>query len=139
MKNELEDKILAILDQHQVGVLTSVQEDFPHARYMTFLHDGLTLYTPSGKELPKTEEVRRNPRVCVLIGYDGLGSAFLEINGLASLEEDESVKERVWENISKEWFQGEGSPSFVVIKIVPEQIRILNSEDDGPDTLDLIG
>ncbi|AEO40213.1 TPA: pyridoxamine 5'-phosphate oxidase family protein [Listeria monocytogenes] len=139
MKNELEDKILAILDQHQVGVLTSVQEDFPHARYMTFLHDGLTLYTPSGKELPKTEEVRRNPRVCVLIGYDGPGSAFLEINGLASLEEDESVKERVWENISKEWFQGEGSPSFVVIKIVPEQIRILNSEDDGPDTLDLIG
>ncbi|MDT0017136.1 pyridoxamine 5'-phosphate oxidase family protein [Listeria swaminathanii] len=139
MENELEDKILTILDQHQVGVLTSVQEDFPHARYMTFLHDGLTLYTPSGKELPKTEEVRRNPLVCVLIGYDGPGSAFLEINGLASLEEDESIKERVWENISKEWFQGDGSPSFVVIKIVPEQIRILNSEDDGPDTLDLIG
>lgn len=50
MKNELEDKILAILEQHQVGVLTSVQGDYPHARYMTFLHDGLTLYTPSGKE-----------------------------------------------------------------------------------------
>lgn len=42
MKNELEDKILAILEQHQVGVLTSVQGDYPHARYMTFLHDGLT-------------------------------------------------------------------------------------------------
>ncbi|MBC6130389.1 general stress protein, partial [Listeria booriae] len=51
----------------------------------------------------------------------------------------ESVKESIWENISKEWFQGEDSPSFVVIKIVPEQIRILNSGDDGPDTLDLIG
>lgn len=49
MKNELEDKILAILEQHQVGVLTSVQGDYPHARYMTFLHDGLTLYTPSAK------------------------------------------------------------------------------------------
>ncbi|CCQ25457.1 General stress protein 26 [Listeria monocytogenes N53-1] len=35
MKNELEDKILAILEQHQVGVLTSVQGDYPHARYMT--------------------------------------------------------------------------------------------------------
>lgn len=63
MKNELEDKILAILEQHQVGVLTSVQGDYPHARYMTFLHDGLTLYTPSGKELPKTEEVRRPTRI----------------------------------------------------------------------------
>ncbi|MBC1375748.1 pyridoxamine 5'-phosphate oxidase family protein [Listeria sp. FSL L7-1699] len=139
MENELEDKILAILEQHQVGVLTSVQGDFLHARYMTFLHDGLTLYTPSGKELPKTEEVRRNPHVCVLIGYDSPGSAFLEINGLASLEADEAIKERIWENISKDWFQGEDSPSFVVIKIVPEQIRILNSDDDGPDTLDLIG
>lgn len=139
MKNELEDKILAILDDHQVGVLTSVQEDFPHARYMTFFHEGLTLYTPSGKELPKTEEVRKNPHVSVLLGYEGPGSAFLEITGLASLEEDESVKESIWENISKEWFKGEDSPSFVVIKIVPEQIRILNSGDDGPDTLDLIG
>lgn len=139
MKNELEDKILAILDDHQVGVLTSVQGDFPHARYMTFFHEGLTLYTPSGKELPKTEEVRKNPHVSVLLGYEGSGSAFLEITGLASLEEDESVKESIWENISKEWFKGEDSPSFVVIKIVPEQIRILNSGDDGPDTLDLIG
>lgn len=139
MKNELEDKILAILDDHQVGVLTSVQGDFPHARYMTFFHEGLTLYTPSGKELPKTEEVRKNPHVSVLLGYEGHGSAFLEITGLASLEEDESVKESIWENISKEWFKGEESPSFVVIKIVPEQIRILNSGDDGPDTLDLIG
>ncbi|MBC1640516.1 pyridoxamine 5'-phosphate oxidase family protein [Listeria welshimeri] len=139
MKNELEDKILAILDDHQVGVLTSVQGDFPHARYMTFFHEGLTLYTPSGKELPKTEEVRKNPHVSVLLGYEGPGSAILEITGLASLEEDESVKESIWENISKEWFKGEDSPSFVVIKIVPEQIRILNSGDDGPDTLDLIG
>lgn len=139
MKNELEDKILAILDDHQVGVLTSVQGDFPHARYMTFFHEGLTLYTPSGKELPKTEEVRKNPHVSVLLGYEGPGSAFLEITGQASLEEDESVKESIWENISKEWFKGEDSPSFVVIKIVPEQIRILNSGDDGPDTLDLIG
>lgn len=139
MKNELEDKILAILDDHQVGVLTSVQGDFPHARYMTFFHEGLTLYTPSGKELPKTEEVSKNPHVSVLLGYEGPGSAFLEITGLASLEEDESVKESIWENISKEWFKGEDSPSFVVIKIVPEQIRILNSGDDGPDTLDLIG
>ncbi|MBF2388335.1 pyridoxamine 5'-phosphate oxidase family protein [Listeria welshimeri] len=139
MKNELEDKILAFLDDHQVGVLTSVQGDFPHARYMTFFHEGLTLYTPSGKELPKTEEVRKNPHVSVLLGYEGPGSAFLEITGLASLEEDESVKESIWENISKEWFKGEDSPSFVVIKIVPEQIRILNSGDDGPDTLDLIG
>lgn len=139
MKNELEDKILAILDDHQVGVLTSVQGDFPHARYMTFFHEGLTLYTSSGKELPKTEEVRKNPHVSVLLGYEGPGSAFLEITGLASLEEDESVKESIWENISKEWFKGEDSPSFVVIKIVPEQIRILNSGDDGPDTLDLIG
>ncbi|MBC1322051.1 pyridoxamine 5'-phosphate oxidase family protein [Listeria welshimeri] len=139
MKNELENKILAILDDHQVGVLTSVQGDFPHARYMTFFHEGLTLYTPSGKELPKTEEVRKNPHVSVLLGYEGPGSAFLEITGLASLEEDESVKESIWENISKEWFKGEDSPSFVVIKIVPEQIRILNSGDDGPDTLDLIG
>ncbi|MCQ97399.1 general stress protein, partial [Listeria monocytogenes] len=108
-------------------------------RYMTFFHEGLTLYTPSGKELPKTEEVRKNPHVSVLLGYEGPGSAFLEITGLASLEEDESVKESIWENISKEWFKGEDSPSFVVIKIVPEQIRILNSGDDGPDTLDLIG
>lgn len=139
MENELENKILAILNEHQVGVLTSVQGDFPHARYMTFLHEGLTLYTPSGKEQPKTEEVRKNPHVCVLIGYDGEGSAFLEINGLASLEEDESIKELIWENISKEWFQDEESPAFVVIKIVPEQIRILNADGDGPDTLDLIG
>lgn len=139
MENELEKKILTILDEHQVGVLASVQGDFPHARYMTFLHEGLTLYTPSGREQPKLEEVRKNPHVCVLIGYDGKSSPFLEVNGLASLEEDESIKELIWENISKEWFRDEESPSFVVIKIVPEQIRLLNADGDGPDTLDLIG
>lgn len=71
---------------------------------MMFLYDGLIFYILFGKELLKIEEVCRNLYVFVLIGYESLGFVFLEINGLVFFEEDELIKECIWENIFKEWF-----------------------------------
>ncbi|MGG3326101.1 pyridoxamine 5'-phosphate oxidase family protein, partial [Bacillus velezensis] len=46
-QNEIKEKVLEVLDHHKVGSLATVEQGKPHSRYMTFFHDGLTIYTPT--------------------------------------------------------------------------------------------
>lgn len=58
-QEELKQKVLNLLDEQKVGTLATVEQDKPHTRYMTFFHEGLTLYTPTSKETHKAEEIEK--------------------------------------------------------------------------------
>ncbi|EMG27648.1 general stress protein 26 (GSP26) [Listeria fleischmannii 1991] len=139
MRNELEERILNVLDAHKIGVMASVKNKFPHARYMTFFHKGLTLYTATLDTLPKIDEIARNPHVCILIGYEGeqVKSAFIEFNGRVVIEENEAIIEEIWEKLDSEWLD-KTQAGFKVLKIIPEEIRIFDLPAEEPDVLDLI-
>ncbi|WGG46042.1 pyridoxamine 5'-phosphate oxidase family protein [Rossellomorea sp. DA94] len=136
---ELKQQILKVLDESKVGTLATVKNNKPHSRYMTFSHDELTLYTPTSNETHKTDEIEDNPNVHILLGYegDGYGDTFVEIEGRASVEDSARYKEKLWNDHMKRWFEGPDDPNYIVLKIQPTAIRLMNDEEDSPQSLEL--
>ncbi|MFD2445058.1 pyridoxamine 5'-phosphate oxidase family protein [Bacillus sp. CGMCC 1.16607] len=69
----IKDMVLKVISDHKTGVLSSVENNKPHSRYMTFYNDDLTLYTPTKRNTEKIEEIKKNPFVSVLVGYEKQG------------------------------------------------------------------
>ncbi|AGX03532.1 MULTISPECIES: pyridoxamine 5'-phosphate oxidase family protein [Bacillaceae] len=137
--NDVKEKVLKILEDNKIGTLATVKSNKPHTRYMTFFNDELKLYTATSKETDKTEEIEENPNVHILIGYDGegLGDAYLEIEGRASVNASEELKEKVWNDHLKPWFDGPNDPNYIVLEIQPTDVRVMNSKDSSFEALEL--
>lgn len=135
---ELKDRILKVLSETKVGSLATVKNNKPHSRYMTFFNEGLTLHTATSKETYKVEEIEKNPFVHILIGYegDGLGDAYLEIQGKAVVREDQALKDKYFTDKMKKWIKSATDPDYIILEITPELIRLMN-DDGNPETLTL--
>lgn len=138
-QEELKQKVLNLLDEQKVGTLATVEQDQPHTRYMTFFHDGLTLYTPTSKETHKADEIKKNPNVHILIGYtgEGFGDTYAEIAGTATLTDDRELIDRLWSEEMEKWFKGKDDPNLVILKIDPTSIRYMNEGSRTPAELSL--
>ncbi|MFP5202687.1 MULTISPECIES: pyridoxamine 5'-phosphate oxidase family protein [Bacillus] len=138
-QEELKQKVLNLLDEQKVGTLATVEQDKPHTRYMTFFHEGLTLYTPTSKETHKAEEIEKNPNVHILIGYsgEGFGDTYAEIAGTATLTVDSELIDRLWSDEMEKWFKGKDDPNLVILKIDPTSIRYMNEGSRTPAELSL--
>lgn len=123
--------ILETLSQEEVGTLATVQNNRPHARYMTFYHDDqLTLYSPTSKQTVKKEDIDQNPNVHILMGYDGQGwdDTVIEIEGTASLNESHDLKQRYWHDAMSDYVQGPNDPNYAIIECQPETIRMRSGD-----------
>ncbi|MGA3853254.1 pyridoxamine 5'-phosphate oxidase family protein [Bacillus pumilus] len=138
-QEELKQKVLNLLDEQKVGTLATVEQDKPHTRYMTFFHEGLTLYTPTSKETHKADEIEKNPNVHILIGYsgEGFGDTYAEIAGTATLTDDPELIDRLWSEEMEKWFKGKDDPNLVILKIDPTSIRYMNDGNRTPAELSL--
>ncbi|MEH7794070.1 pyridoxamine 5'-phosphate oxidase family protein [Bacillus safensis] len=138
-QEELKQKVLNLLDEQKVGTLATVEQDKPHTRYMTFFHEGMTLYTPTSKETHKAEEIEKNPNVHILIGYsgEGFGDTYAEIAGTATLTDDPELIDRLWSDEMEKWFKGKEDPNLVILKIEPTSIRYMNEGSRTPAELSL--
>ncbi|MFP3810670.1 MULTISPECIES: pyridoxamine 5'-phosphate oxidase family protein [Bacillus] len=138
-QEELKQKVLSLLDEQKVGTLATVEQDKPHTRYMTFFHEGLTLYTPTSKETHKADEIEKNPNVHILIGYsgEGFGDTYAEIEGTATLTDDPELIDRLWSEEMEKWFKGKDDPNLVILKIDPTSIRYMNEGSRTPAELSL--
>ncbi|KIL78845.1 General stress protein 26 [Bacillus badius] len=136
---KLKTDILHILKEHKVGTLATVKNNKPHTRYMTFFNDDLTLYTPTGKDTYKVEEIEKNSNVHMLIGYsgEGRGDSFLEIEGTAQIDDSRETKERLWNEEIAKWFNGPEDPEYIVLQITPSTIRYMNDGEKTPQVLEL--
>ncbi|MBV5112783.1 MULTISPECIES: pyridoxamine 5'-phosphate oxidase family protein [Bacillus] len=138
-QEELKQKVMNLLDEQKVGTLATVEQDKPHTRYMTFFHEGLTLYTPTSKETHKADEIEKNPNVHILIGYsgEGFGDTYAEIAGEATLTDDPELIDRLWSDEMEKWFKGKDDPNLVILKIDPTSIRYMNEGNRTPAELSL--
>ncbi|MBM7094502.1 MULTISPECIES: pyridoxamine 5'-phosphate oxidase family protein [Alteribacter] len=138
-EHALKDRIISLLDSHKVGTLATVRNNRPNSRYMTFFNDGLMLYTPTNKETHKAEDIRENPYVHILLGYEGEGyeDPYLEIEGKVEIKDDNEMKEKVWSDRMSKWFDGPRDPEFVLLQVTPSAIRLMNDGEETPDTLEL--
>ncbi|WP_342528425.1 pyridoxamine 5'-phosphate oxidase family protein [Chryseomicrobium sp. FSL W7-1435] len=128
---------LRILEESRLGTMATVNEGKPHSRYMTFFNEEFTLYTPTNKGSEKVDELESNPYAHILIGYEGegFGDAYLEILGRVSISEDESLKEKVWNDRMKAWFDGSHDPNLVILKVTPESARLMNKGGEKPQEI----
>lgn len=126
---ELKEKVLKLISRHKYGVLSTVENNKPHSRYMTFYNEDFTLFTPTKLNQEKIEEIEKNDAVSVLLGYEGNGQSdeYVEISGVARLNKSQDLKSKIWEESFKQWFEGPEDPNFVLIQIQPKIVRILNT------------
>ncbi|CAH0305926.1 MULTISPECIES: pyridoxamine 5'-phosphate oxidase family protein [Peribacillus] len=138
-QNQLKEKVLNIIRDHKIGVLSSVENNKPHSRYMTFFNDELTLYTPTSGKTEKIGEIEKNPNVHILIGYDneGLGDSYLEISGTSKINDSQELKDKLWNESFEDWFEGPKDPNYLILQIKPESIRLMNNNGEPPQELSL--
>lgn len=129
-----------ILDESLVGTMATVKGNKPFSRYMTFFNEDFTLYTATSKQTDKVEELEANPNTHILIGYDGEGydDAFLEIMGTVKISDDESLREKVWNEHMKPWFSGPDDPDLIILKVTPESMRLMNKKGQPPQDIQFI-
>jgi general stress protein 26 len=138
-QNQIKEKVLNIIRDHKIGVLSSVENNKPHSRYMTFFNDELTLYTPTSGKTEKIDEIEKNPNVHILIGYDneGLGDSYLEISGTSKINDSQELKDKLWNESFEKWFEGPKDLNYLILQIKPESIRLMNNNGEPPQELSL--
>jgi len=126
-----------ILNEIYVGTMATVQQGKPFSRYMTFFNEDFTLYTATSKKTDKVDELEKNPNTHILIGYEGegFGDAYLEIMGTAKISDEESLKEKVWNEQMKPYFTGPDDPELVILKITPDAMRLMNKKGEEPQQI----
>ena len=88
-QEDIKKQVITIISDHKTGVLSSVENNKPHSRYMTFYNEDLTFFTPTKKDTEKISEIDKNPFVSIVLGYEekGLNDAYVEITGTAVINE----------------------------------------------------
>ncbi|RNF40139.1 pyridoxamine 5'-phosphate oxidase family protein [Planococcus salinus] len=138
-QEEARKTAMKILDESHVGVLSTIKDNKPHSRYMTFFNEDFTLYTATSKQTQKVDELQQNPNAHILLGYEGegFGDAFLEIEGKIAEHDDRSILENLWNDHLKGWFKGPDDPDLLILTIKPTRARLMNKKGESPVSLDL--
>ncbi|MCZ0702754.1 general stress protein 26 [Natronobacillus azotifigens] len=128
-QQQIKSKIEKIMDDHQIGTLATVENNRPYSRYMTFFHNELILYTATNRNTHKVDDIKDNPHVHILLGYtyDGTHDEYIEIEGVASIHNEDSMKEKLWNSHLEPWFDGPEDPNYTILKIEPSEIRLKNT------------
>ncbi|GGE78842.1 pyridoxamine 5'-phosphate oxidase family protein [Priestia taiwanensis] len=135
----LEEKVQTILENHRIGILSTIRDGKPHSCFMIFQHDGYTLYIGANEETQKIGDIRNNEHVHVLLGYEGKGwnDNFLEIEATATLVEDENQKQKYWSEELTKWVQDPSDPNYILVKITPSTIAYIENAGSEPEVLTL--
>ena len=134
---DLKQQVVKIISNHRTGILSSIENNKPHSRYMTFYNDGLTLFTPTQMDTEKTEEIEKNPAVSVLLGYEekGQSDAYVEVLGTSTITDSQALKKQYWDESFNKWFDRPEDPNYVFLQIQPKTVRILNIHGEPPKEL----
>ncbi|MTH53555.1 general stress protein [Bacillus mangrovi] len=140
-KQQLKEKILSLLDHHQIGSMATVRGSRPYSRFMLFFHEGLTLYTATSKKAHKAEDIEENPHVHLLLGYEGKAfrDQYAEVEATASVEESKELKEKFWNGNLKDWIQSPDDPDYMLLKLQPTKISFFSKAGEEPEILDMQG
>ncbi len=129
-QDHLKEEVINIIDNDHVGVLSTMQENKPHARYMMFFHDELQLYTATNKKTHKVDEIEDNPNVHVLLGFNEKEKKYVELQGKATLVNDDQLKQKYWNDQLMPWLDGPNDPEYCLLKIDPEHIDLIEGNNE---------
>jgi len=94
MQEEIERKIVALLDQHRIMTIATLRPDgWPQATTVGYANEDLTLYFLCGLESQKAKNLARDDRVSLTIDHDT--PQVMDITGLSMAARVEAVTDPV--------------------------------------------
>lgn len=135
----LQANIMKLLKAKQLGIFTTIREDYPHSCYMIFFFRGLTPYMATNKDSKKVEDIKLNPNVHLLLGHDGdrLDDNFVEMFAKAEIIENAPSDEKVWDAELSRWLEGPEDPNYTLIKLTPTRIGYVDKAGTEPRFMNL--
>jgi len=94
MDENIEEKILTLLNQHRIMTIETLRPDgWPQATTVGYVNEGLTLYFLCGLDSQKAANLARDDRLSLTIGHDT--SDLMAITGLSMAAHAQSVSDPV--------------------------------------------
>lgn len=126
----LEQNIAKILDHNQFCSFATVEGNKPKQRYMAIYNQGMTIHLVTDRKTHKVEELRDNPHVSLLLGYE-LGGSWeaAEVEGKCTITKDETLRNHIWREGFGKYFSGPEDPDYIILEVTP--IRIEYTDKDG--------
>lgn len=120
----------------RTAVLATTQQDGrPHAAPIAFVLDGDDVLFLTNAETVKGRDLRRDPRVTLVVDDERPPFAFVMIEGTAAASQDVATLEQVARRISQRYDAGEGTEDFVrfaredlgmLVRVAPTRIVALD-------------
>lgn len=125
--NDLEERILKILDRKQTAALATVTANgAPWVRYVSIESDrDFTLRFCTSRASRKALQIESNPEVHLTCGNlkPPDDSAYLQIAGRAEIRGDAATKLKYWQEGWKRYFKGPEDPDYVMVFVRPRRIE----------------
>ena len=133
------DKALKVIEKDNIGVMATVSDNKPVARYMTFYNEGFILYTITDKRTSKVEDIEANPNAFVLLGYEEglLNKNFVEIEAKVSMTDNQSLIAHLWSSYMNTIFDGKDDPNILILKLTPEKVSLRGTKNTEVESIDL--
>lgn len=133
------DKALKIIEKNEIGVMATVSDNKPAARYMTFYNEGFILYALTDKRTSKVEDIEANPHAFILLGYEEgmLNKNYVEIEADVSLTDNQDLIDHLWSSSMNLIFDGKDDPNILILKITPEKVSLKGTKNTEVESVDL--
>ncbi|API88803.1 general stress protein [Marinilactibacillus sp. 15R] len=127
---DIKEKALKIMDKNDVGVMATISENKPMARYMSFYSEEFTLYTITDKRTEKVEDLEVNPNVFVLLGYEEgiIDKDYVEVEGQVSMVKNQEIIDKSWNDYMDKQYSSKEDPNILVLEIKPTRINVKNKK-----------
>lgn len=97
---------------------------------MIFYNDGLELYAKTSKHTRKFEEIKHNPYVHVLLGYEAQNHLpYVEIEGSVEIVTKQAQIDWLWQKQEQTHFESKDDPNLAVLRVIPEKITLHDKND----------
>ncbi|MGN7477496.1 pyridoxamine 5'-phosphate oxidase family protein [Solibacillus silvestris] len=129
----LKEKILSIINKHNIGTMATLKVRQPYVRYMTFTNEDFVLYTTTTEESQKVMDLQENPYTHILLGYtkEDMDAPYVEITAKLSEIKDDTLKLKIT-NFFKDMFTSEDG-DMITLQLEPITIKLMN--DGEPQIL----
>lgn len=125
MDAALEQKVLALLDQHRIMTVATLRPDgWPQATTVGYVNDGLTLYFLCGLDSQKAQNLARDDRLSLTIDHDTadlMAIAGLSMAAHAEAVTDQAEAEKVLRLLPLKYADARPLPMEMP---TPDQVRI---------------
>jgi len=128
-QDELRKKIVEFFATYQYSNLITIDENgIPKGRMMEniTLKEDLVFWFATGVQSNKVKEIKKNPNASVFV-YRPTDHSSINALGKAEIVTDDAIRKQYWkEKWSAFWKTGPTDPAYVLIKVVPKKVVLLD-------------